>query len=119
MEVPHFNVHKTKHTTTHDGTVSLVRLIQSDPSCMAKIATMNYAWLDKDGELKPHLHPDSVEYFFFLQGLGSIQIGDVTLGVESGDFVTVPMNTLHTLKNSQEEQLIFLTLRAIVQQQEE
>ncbi len=40
-------------------------------------------------------------------------VGEKWFSVKKGDFVTVPRNKIHSLKNSQKKDLTFLTIRTI------
>lgn len=107
------NIFQEKPEQNHDGTANLVRLIQDLPNDQV-LQTFNYAWIDSDKQLKEHKHDDCVEYYLFLGGAGDMTIGKEKFEVTKGDFVTVELGELHTLINTSEEELEFLTLRALI-----
>jgi mannose-6-phosphate isomerase-like protein (cupin superfamily) len=82
-----------------------------------KIATMNYAWLEKGMAIQPHKHPDGEEYYFFLEDHGVMRIGKEKILVQAGDFVKVPEANQHSLSNIETEKLVFLTIRTIFEKQ--
>jgi mannose-6-phosphate isomerase-like protein (cupin superfamily) len=97
---------------THNNTTFRKRLITVEEK-KGRIATSNYAWLTKGSELEPHAHTDGEEFYLFLDGSGEMLIGEEWISVIKGDFVTVPRDVLHSLKNIEEKDLIFLTIRTI------
>lgn len=53
----------------------------------------------KAGEMtKEHLHPTMEEFFLFQKGDGIITVGEKQITCGSGDFISIPANTLHSLK---------------------
>ena len=106
------NINDIPETLGHGNTVIKKQLISSDQK-KGKIATINYARLKKGMKVTLHAHVDGEEYYFFLSGRGNMLLGDDWSVVIRNDFIIVPKNTLHTLINSNDEDLIFLTIRTI------
>ena len=53
----------------------------------------------KAGEMaKEHLHPTMEEFFLFQKGDAIITVGEEQITCSSGDFISIPANTLHALK---------------------
>jgi mannose-6-phosphate isomerase-like protein (cupin superfamily) len=97
---------------THEGTVFRKRLVTvSDQP--GKLATANYAWIEKDQQLPAHIHPDGVEFYLFLEGTGEMMVEDKWFPVGKNDFVTVAQNQNHSLKNIQTQPLVFITFRTV------
>ncbi|MDH5532820.1 MAG: cupin domain-containing protein [Candidatus Pacebacteria bacterium] len=107
------NIHDQKPETTHNGSVNLIRLIHNGET-NANIATMNKAWLDKGQQFTPHKHPDSIEYFLITNGSGTMLIDDNWFEVKIGDFITIPVDSLHSLKNTSDTPLEFISLRGLI-----
>lgn len=80
-----------------------------------KIATMNYAWLEKGKQIETHSHQDGEEFYLFLEGKGKMLVGKDWIKVEKDDFITVPLGSDHSLINEDEEKLTFITLRTIIE----
>jgi mannose-6-phosphate isomerase-like protein (cupin superfamily) len=97
---------------THNDTTFRKRLIDAGEK-NGRIATCNYAWLTKGNQLELHVHSDGEEFYFFLEGSGEMLVGKKWLSITKGDFVTIPQGAEHSLKNSKEEDLVFLTIRTI------
>lgn len=74
---------------------------------------MNYAWLDPDKQLEAHIHPDGEEFYYFLEGNGTMLVGSEWFDVCKGDFVTVPIRHVHSVKNSSRHPLVFITIRTV------
>jgi quercetin dioxygenase-like cupin family protein len=45
-----------------------------------------------------HLHPTMEEFLLFQKGDASITVGKEQITCDSGDFISIPANTLHSLK---------------------
>ena len=53
----------------------------------------------KAGEMaKEHLHPTMEEFFLFQKGDAIMTVGEEQITCSSGDFISIPANTLHSLK---------------------
>ncbi len=98
----------------HDGTAYKRSLIDAD-SNNGKLATYNYARLAMNMILQPHEHTDGIEYYVFLEGKGKMSIDDIWTDVQPGDFVIIPVGKIHSLKNVEKKDLVFLTLRTIIE----
>lgn len=104
-----------KNITTdlaHSGTTFRKRLITQDEH-KGKLATYNYAWLESGKALTPHMHEDGEEFYFFLEGNGSMLVGDTWFPVSTGDFITVPHHQMHSVKNDEKQNLVFMAIRTI------
>ncbi|MBI5614258.1 cupin domain-containing protein [Candidatus Gottesmanbacteria bacterium] len=97
---------------THNNTTFRKRLITVEEK-KGRIATSNYARLTKGSQLEPHAHTDGEEFYLFLEGSGEMLVGEEWMSVGKGDFVTVPKNAVHSIKNTLDENLVFLTIRTI------
>ena len=104
--------------TTHNDSVNIHRLVKAG-EIDAKIATYNYAWLEPQQTFETHAHPDGEEFFLILTGSGTLTVKQNGVKkaslypLKSGDFVTIPKTTAHSIQNTSEEKLTFLTLRTI------
>jgi quercetin dioxygenase-like cupin family protein len=61
------------------------------------------------GGSPPHSHTYN-HAFYFLEGRGSVQIGEQTWQVNPGTFVGVPAHKQHSVTNTGTEDLIFLVI---------
>jgi quercetin dioxygenase-like cupin family protein len=114
MKDSFLNVLKTeKVETTHKNSVNIVRLIKNG-EIYGNVATHNYAWLEKDQKIKEHAHPDSIEFFFVIAGVGIIRLNSEVHEIQAGDFISVQPGYEHSLENLREERFIFTTLRIIL-----
>jgi len=106
------NINLSKKESNHLGSVNLIRLIEPD-QIEGRVATMNYAWLEKYKTLELHKHIDGNEYYLFLKGNGEILIVKEWTEIIPGDFVTISKGLTHSLKNTNNDSLEFVTLRTI------
>jgi len=105
------NVENIPDEQIHNGTVVRKPLIKASQAS-GRVVTYNFARLVGDNILTPHTHPDGEEYYLFLEGEGEILVGEKWIPVSRGDFVTIPKNTAHSLKNTGPD-LVFTTLRTL------
>jgi quercetin dioxygenase-like cupin family protein len=61
------------------------------------------------GEAPAHIHHREDETFYVLEGILELRVGEVTQVVRPGDYIQVPMGTVHSLRNVGEQ-----TARALV-----
>jgi len=57
-----------------------------------------------------HFHPDLEELYYILSGYGNISIREEKQEISRGDVVYIPQNALHTLVNTGEVPLRFVTV---------
>jgi len=58
-------------------------------------------------EVELHKHPTMVEYFFILEGEGEIQIESEIYKVSKNDFILIPNDKIHGLKNIGTDDFVF------------
>jgi len=51
-------------------------------------------------EVKKHKHVTHTENVYILDGEGEMNLGDKTFKVKKGDFIFIPMNTVHSIKGT-------------------
>ncbi len=98
---------------THGGTTHQKRLVTVDEHHTGDVATINYAWLEVGKQLTIHAHPDGEEFYFFLEGNGKILAGNSWFTVSKGSFVIIPQAKNHSVKNTGNIILAFLTVRTV------
>lgn len=83
-------------TTTHGvGEKRVLLNSQETPTPLTQIAVTRL----KAGEMaKEHLHPTMEEFFLFQKGDAIMTVGAEQITCSSGDFISIPANTLHALK---------------------
>lgn len=105
------NILTSEPEETHNGTVHLVRLIRNNQE-QGRLATLNFAWLEKDEQLDFHEHSDCVEYYLILKGIGEMLVNEDRFNVSDGDFLRIKQGDSHSLRNiSTNKRLEFITLR--------
>jgi quercetin dioxygenase-like cupin family protein len=57
----------------------------------------------------PHVHHLEEEQFYVLEGELSFSVGDQTFQVQSGDFVHIPRETVHSFKNGRTPSRLLVT----------
>ena len=107
------NLQKILTELAHGGTTHRKRLITVDQH-KGEIATMNYAWLTQGKKLDAHAHPDGEEYYLFISGSGEMLVGEKWFPVGKDDFVTVPVNHMHSLVNHEADPLVFIAVRTVI-----
>ncbi len=66
-----------------------------------------------------HFHPDLEEIYYVLSGYGMMTIGDETKEIERYDVVYIPKTLPHTLNNTGNVPLRFVTLSVKVKEDKE
>lgn len=62
------------------------------------------------GSIRKHAHANSDEYYYVIQGQGTIYVGEETLQVRSGSTVCVPANVVHHLTNTGDTHLMWIDI---------
>lgn len=66
-------------------------------------------WLDPHSEGPgAHLHESIVQTFYVIEGTVSFFVGDTWIDVETGTFLRIPENTMHTFANRTDKKSGFL-----------
>jgi len=83
-------------TTTHGVGQKWVLLNSQETSTpLTQIAVTR---LKAGEEAAEHLHPTMEEFFLFQKGDAIMTVGKKQIMCSSGDFISIPANTLHSLK---------------------
>ena len=98
---------------THNGSTHVQRLIRPNENHPGDIATINYAWLEPQKQLTVHSHPDGEEFYFFIDGAGDMLANGSWVNVKKGTFITVPIGSDHSVKNTGLPPLCFVTIRTL------
>ena len=83
-------------TTTHSiGKKQILLNSQETSTSLTQIAVTQL----KAGETaEEHLHPTMEEFFLFQKGDAIMTVGEEQIACSSGDFISIPANTPHSLK---------------------
>ncbi len=68
--------------------------------------------------IQPHYHTDFEEIYYVLSGYGIMTIGEEKQEISRGDVVYIPANAPHTLLNTAEVPLRFITVTVRAAQDE-
>ena len=60
------------------------------------LSTSFIIWIKK--EVKAHKHIKHSETIYILEGTGTMKVGDKSFDVKAGDYLFIPMGTVHSLK---------------------
>ena len=104
MNIARFD--KTFARPSHNGTILAMAALPPGVK-----APFEHAWgyLEAGGEMEGHAHPTE-EVYFFHQGEGIVVVGEETRRVSPGDWVEIPPNMYHTVRNDSKEELCWFAL---------
>jgi len=89
-----FDIHPCV-TTHHIGQKYILLTNKDTNTDLTQIAVTQL----KAGEVaEEHLHPTMEEFFLFQKGDAIMTVGKEQITCGSGDFISIPANTLHVLK---------------------
>ncbi len=80
-----------------------------------KLTTDEYAscyviWVKQ--EVKEHKHEHHTENLYIIDGTGKMLLGNKTIRVKAGDFVTIPYGTVHSVEVTSETPLKVMSVQA-------
>lgn len=76
-----------------------------------KLQTVNDAYLDPGQGFEPHIHDDSEEIYYFLEGVGEMLVNGKIVPVKEGVCLQIEIGESHGLTNTGSSRLRFLTIR--------
>lgn len=79
-----------------------------------KLQTINDAHLEPGKGFEPHIHNDSEEVYYFLEGEGEMVVNHELFKVMPGLCVLINTNEPHGLKNTGKVKLRFITVRLLI-----
>lgn len=92
--------------TTHNQGEKFVFLKNEDtPTAITQFAFGKFL---PGEECALHLHPTMEECFYFVDGEGEYVVNDVTYHIRPQSFLRIPANTVHALKATGNQPLIFV-----------
>lgn len=83
-------------TTTHG--VGEKRVLLNNQETSTPLTQIAITRLKAGEAAEEHLHPTMEEFFLFQKGDASMTVGKEQITCGSGDFISIPVNTLHSLK---------------------
>ncbi|MEK7635824.1 MAG: cupin domain-containing protein [Patescibacteria group bacterium] len=72
-----------------------------------KHLTVSLTELYPEKSTSGHSHENSDEVYVFIDGIGTMEIGDKTFQVKAGDLILVPSGNFHKVHNKGEKNLSF------------
>ena len=83
-------------TTTHG--IGEKRILLNNQETSTPLTQIAVTRLKAGAMAKEHLHPTMEEFFLFQKGDAIMTVGEEQITCSSGDFISIPANTLHALK---------------------
>jgi len=74
------------------------------------LVTTFVIWIRK--EVKAHYHAHHTEQLFVISGKGLLRLGDTSIVIRPGDWVTIPAGTAHSVKVTSRKPLKVLSVQA-------
>jgi methionyl-tRNA synthetase len=95
-----------KATPAHEGTILAMPVLPPGVK-----APFGHAWgyLADKGEMDGHTHPN-MEVYFFHAGTGVVVVGTEERAVSAGDWVEIPPDAYHTVRNNSDGELLWFAL---------
>jgi Mannose-6-phosphate isomerase len=92
------------------GTVTFKRLINTPDELYNKGRVFSIATLEKGGEFGIHQHDKEEEFYCILSGKGDYYDNGTIVPVEAGDTTVCRSGESHGIKNTGDEDLVYLAL---------
>ena len=83
-------------STTHG--IGEKQILLNNQETSTPLTQIAVTWLKAGEAAEEHLHPTMEEFFLFQKGDASMTVGKEQIPCGSGDFISIPANTLHSLK---------------------
>jgi quercetin dioxygenase-like cupin family protein len=64
------------------------------------------------GRIKRHAHPQTDHFLYLIQGQIELTVGEETRRILTGDFVTIPRGSVHTMQRVGASEALFLDIAA-------
>jgi len=93
---------------TKDG--SLIKPLMDLSNSPAKSLSLAQATVSPGSQTYPHLHTQSEEIYYLLQGKGRMHLEEESREVGQHDVILIPPRARHYIENIGQEDLVFLCL---------
>lgn len=97
METTKKNIKQLPIITTTHG-VGQKRVLLNSQETSTPLTQIAITRLKAREAAEEHLHPTMEEFFLFQKGDAIMAVGKEQITCSSGDFISIPTNTLHSLK---------------------
>ena len=91
---------------TKDG--SEIRSILDRTNSSVANQSLAEATLPPGGATEAHRHPRAEEIYYLLRGQGQMRVGSEERAVRPGDAILIPPGSVHQIRNTAGEPLVFL-----------
>lgn len=91
-------------TTTHG--IGQKRILLNSQETSTSLTQIAITRLKAGEAAAEHLHPTMEEFFLFQKGYAIMTVGKKQIMCSSGDFISIPANTLHSLKATTDIEII-------------
>ncbi len=105
------NFKNISETLAHNQVIRKALIRVGD--CQSKLQTVNDAYLLPGVSFDLHIHKDSEEVYYFLEGKGEMKVNNKKFSVFSGDCILIEAGENHGLKNTGSKKLRFITIRVL------
>lgn len=85
-------------------------LLVKDEITKGRIQMINWALLPKDKSFRAHYHEDMDEIFILVSGKVMMRVDKEEEKMNKGDFVLVPMNSIHKMTNISEADVEYIVI---------
>jgi mannose-6-phosphate isomerase-like protein (cupin superfamily) len=87
---------------------ALKRVLLRHEEVHSPLMFLNEVYVAPGERVERHQHEDMEEIFYFLEGEGTMQMGEEIQSIKSGDCVVVPMRTPHVVENNGTQKMRFV-----------
>ncbi len=107
MKVESLNLVPTEPTSRNPDILKQVLIKTGEIPALAQFTRAIF----RPGQIDPsHSHSYMYEIFLVEKGIGEIKVGDQTISLNAGTFVTLNPGEVHGVSNTSDQDLILLTL---------
>jgi mannose-6-phosphate isomerase-like protein (cupin superfamily) len=98
------------HEKPHAPGVLKKILLKKGDLIDGKVEMINWALLPVGNAFERHYHEDMQEVFIIVRGMAKITVGQETETLSAGDAVVIPAGSIHTMKNSGQDNVEYLVV---------
>lgn len=92
------------HPAGHEGV--MMKVIRSEEKDET-MSTLAWVKVEKGATVPKHIHADSDDYLYILEGKAKMRVGEEIYDIEKGSHITVPKGTEHWVFDVEKELFIY------------